>query len=479
MESSKLFRKKTLLQLTDAAEKSGLKKTLTAFDLAALGIGSVVGMGIFVSTGTGALKAGPAVSLSYLVAAVVCGFCALTYSELASMFPVAGSTYSYSYVAFGELIAWIIGWDLMLEYLVSAGAVASGWSSTFQGLLLTYNITIPKIFSLAPITDNYNYATAKIGKLATTGTLIDLPAVLVVLFITWLLYIGIKESAKLNNIIVVIKILVILLFLGLGVTHINIANYHPFMPYGWKGVMAGASTIFFAFIGFDAVSTAAEETKNPTRDVPMGLAICLVVVIILYVAVALVLTGMVPYLKIDQNNALPAALRGIGITWGSAFVSTGAIIGMISTLLVTIYGQIRIFMVMSRDGLLPPVFAQVHPIHKTPNVCTWITGILTAAIAGLLPLGMIIDLCNIGTLFAFVLVSIGVIVLRKTMPNAPRPFRVPGSPVTPIITILGCIYIMSALVPVTWIRFVVWLAIGLIIYFAYGMKHSILNKTNI
>lgn len=471
-----LFRKKTLSQLTDAAEKSGLKKSLTAFDLCALGIGSVVGMGIFVTTGTGALKAGPAVSLSYVVAAVVCGLCALTYSELAAMFPVAGSTYSYSYVAFGELIAWIIGWDLMLEYLVSAGAVASGWSSTFTGLLATYNIKFPHIIALAPITDNYDYATAHIGKIGTTGTIVDLPAVAITLFITWLLYIGIKESANLNNVIVGIKILVIIIFVALGVTHINLANYHPFMPYGWKGVMAGASTIFFAFIGFDAVSTAAEETRNPKRDVPLGLAMCLVIVIILYVAVATTLTGMVPFKNIDQNNALPAALRSIGITWGSAFVSTGAIIGMISTLLVTIYGQIRIFMVMSRDGLLPAVFAQVHPVHKTPNLCTWITGILTAAIAGFLPLGMIIDLCNIGTLFAFVLVSIGVIVLRYTMPDAERPFRVPGAPFTPVITVFGCVYIMASLVPVTWIRFFVWLAIGLVIYFLYGMKHSTMNK---
>jgi APA family basic amino acid/polyamine antiporter len=471
-----LFRKKTLNQLTDAADKSGLKKTLTAFDLAALGIGSVVGMGIFVTTGTGALKAGPAVSLSYLVTAVVCGLCALTYSELAAMFPVAGSTYSYSYVAFGELIAWIIGWDLMLEYLVSAGAVASGWSATFQGLLGNYNITLPKIIAGAPITDNYDYATAHIGKITTTGSLLDLPAVAIVLFITWLLYIGIKESAKLNNVIVGVKILVILIFLFLGVSHINLANYNPFMPYGWKGVMAGASTIFFAFIGFDAVSTAAEETENPKRDVPLGLAICLIIVIILYVAVAMTLTGMVPFLKIDQNNALPAALKGIGITWGATFVSLGAIIGMISTLLVTIYGQIRIFMVMSRDGLLPPVFAQVHPVHKTPNLCTWITGIVTAAIAGLLPLGMIIDLCNIGTLFAFVLVSIGVIVLRYTMPNAERPFKVPGAPFTPVLTIAGCIYIMASLVPVTWIRFAVWLIVGLVIYFAYGKSHSTMNK---
>ena len=296
------------------------------------------------------------------------------------------------------------------------------------------------------------------------------------MLITWVLYIGIRESAKINNIIVLVKIAVILLFVFLGVRHVSLANLQPMMPFGWKGVMAGAAIIFFAYIGFDAVSTAAEETKNPKKDVPLGLMLCLGVVIVLYVSVAFVLTGIVPYKLIDVGNALPAALGRIGIQWGGALVATGAIIGMISTLLVTLYGQIRIFMVMARDGLLPPAFAKVHPKHRTPHLCTWITGIATALIAGLFPLPMIIDLCNIGTLFAFVLVSIGVILLRKTRPEVERKFKTPGVPFTPLITVGFCFYLMASLPKVTWIRFGIWLLAGLAIYFMYGFRHSKLQK---
>lgn len=454
------FRKRSVEDFKEAVAESGLKKKLSAFDLAALGIGSVVGTGIFVATGTGSQIAGPAITLSYVVAAITSGLCALTYSELATMFPVAGSTYSYSYVAFGEIIAWIIGWDLMLEYLVSAAAVASGWSGTLIGLLKTYGINLPGAITTSPL----------------AGGFVDLPAIIIVALLSWLLYVGVSESAKLNNVIVAIKLFVILLFIVLGVTHINLANYHPFAPFGWKGIMSGAAIIFFAFIGFDAVSTAAEETSNPRKDVPMGLTICLGVVIVLYIAVSLTLTGMVPFKEIDVDNALPGALARIGITWGSALVGVGAVIGMISTLLVTMYGQIRIFMVMSRDGLLPKAFAHVSERYGTPGKCTFINGVLTAAIAGIFPLGAIMDLCNIGTLFAFVLVSIGVIVLRKTMPDVERKFRCPGVPFTPILTIAFCFYLMYSLPPVTWIRFVVWLAIGLAIYFGYGAGHSTLNK---
>ncbi|MBU3214462.1 amino acid permease [Clostridium estertheticum] len=455
-----IWKKKTLEQMLHSAEKSDLKKNLTSKDLAALGIGAVVGTGIFVSTGVGAHLAGPAVVLSFIVAAVISALCALTYSELATMFPVAGSTYAYSYVAFGELIAWIIGWDLMLEYLVSSAAVASGWSGTFVGLLSSAGLNLPNAIIRTP----------------SAGGIIDLPAVLITMFVTWILFIGIKESAKLNNKIVMVKIGVIVLFVILGVFHINVANYKPFAPFGWSGVMAGASIIFFAYIGFDAVSTAAEETINPKRDVPRGLAICLGVVIILYVAVALVITGMVPYKEIIENNAVPGALARFGINWGAALVGTGAVIGMISTLLVMLYGQIRVFMVMSRDGLLPKVFSKVHPIHKTPTLCTIITGSIAGIMAGFLPLDEIIKLCNIGTLFAFILVSIGVIVLRKTMPNIERKFRCPWVPVLPIISALACIYLMSALPLVTWIRFIIWLLIGIVIYFVYSRHHSLLQK---
>jgi basic amino acid/polyamine antiporter, APA family len=458
--------RKSPAEIMDASEHTQLKKNLRAIDLAALGIGSVVGTGIFVATGQGAKLAGPGVLLSFIVAAVTCGFCALTYSELACMFPIAGSTYSYTYAAFGEVIAWIIGWDLMLEYMVAASAVASGWSTTFIGLIQSIGIKPPQALLTAPITTN------AAGRIVFSGGVVDLPAILITLAITWILFVGVRESAKFNNIIVAVKIAVILFFIVLGVRHVSLSNLHPMMPFGWKGVMAGAAIIFFAYIGFDAVSTAAEETKNPKRDVPLGLMLCLGVVIILYVAVAFVLTGMVPYKEIDVGNALPAALARVGIRWGGALVATGAIIGMISTLLVTLYGQVRIFMVMARDGLLPAPFAKVHPKHMTPHICTWITGTMTALIAGLFPLPMIIDLCNIGTLFAFVLVSVGVIVLRKTEPDVERRFKTPGVPFTPLITVGFCFYLMYSLPIVTWVRFAIWLLAGLAIYFAYGVRHS-------
>jgi APA family basic amino acid/polyamine antiporter len=457
---------KTPAQINEASEHTELKKNLRAIDLAALGIGSVVGTGIFVATGQGAHLAGPGILLSFVIAALTCAFCALTYSELACMFPVAGSTYSYSYVAFGEVIAWIIGWDLMLEYMVSASAVASGWSTTFIPLVQSMGIKLPRALLTPPVT------TSPAGRIVFSGGIVDLPAVLITMLITYILYIGIRESARINNIIVVIKIAVILLFVFLGVSHINISNLNPFAPFGWKGIMAGAAIIFFAYIGFDAVSTAAEETKNPKRDVPLGLMICLGVIILLYVSVAFVLTGMVPFKQIDIGNALPAALARIGIQWGGALVATGAVIGMVSTLLVTLYGQVRIFMVMARDGLLPASFSRVHSVHKTPHICTWITGSVTALIAGAFPLPMIIDLCNIGTLFAFILVSIGVIVLRRTRPEVERKFKTPGVPFTPLLTVVFCFYLMYSLPGVTWLRFGLWLAAGLVIYFVYSIKHS-------
>lgn len=457
-----IFRKRTTEDFNETAAKSSLKKKLSAFDLAALGIGSVVGTGIFVATGQGSQLAGPAVTLSFIIAAITSALCALTYSELATMFPVSGSTYSYSYVAFGEIIAWIIGWDLILEYLVSAAAVASGWSGTLVGILNSYGIHIPDMLTKAPV----------------SGGIVDLPAVIITFIVTWILYIGVSESAKVNNIMVGVKIFIILLFIVLGVTHINIANYHPFAPFGMNGIMSGAAIIFFAFIGFDAVSTAAEETKNPKTDVPIGLAICLIAVIVMYIGVSLVLTGIVPFTSINVNDALPSALSSIGITWGSALVGVGAVIGMISTLLVTLYGQIRIFMVMSRDGLLPKSFSKVNKKYSTPGLCTIITGIVTAGLAGFLPLGIIMELCNIGTLFAFILVSIGVIVLRKTMPNVERKFKCPGVPYTPIVTIGFCIYLMASLPLMTWVRFGIWLAIGIFIYYTYGYKHSTINDAN-
>ncbi|KAJ53614.1 APA family basic amino acid/polyamine antiporter [Clostridium tetanomorphum] len=457
-----VFRKKTTKDFKEAVSKTNLKRKLRAFDLAAIGIGSVVGTGIFVATGQGSQLAGPAVIISFIIAAITSALCALTYSELASMFPVSGSTYSYSYVAFGEIIAWIIGWDLILEYLVSASAVASGWSGTLLGILKNYGIIIPEVLTKAPV----------------AGGMVDLPAVLITFVITFILYLGVSESAKVNNIIVGVKILVIFIFIVLGLSHINLANYRPFAPFGTKGIMAGASIIFFAFIGFDAVSTASEETQNPKKDVPLGLAICLITVIIMYIGVSLVLTGIIPFKLVNVQDALPGALSHIGINWGAALVGVGAILGMISTLLVTLYGQVRVFMVMARDGLLPKRFASVNKKYSTPGLCTIITGIITAVIAGFLPLNIIMELCNIGTLFAFVLVSIGVIVLRKTMPNVERKFKCPGVPYTPALTVIFCGYLMTSLPLMTWVRFGIWLALGLIIYFAYGYKNSTLNKNS-
>lgn len=455
-----IFRKRSIEDFKEASQKSGLKKKLGAFDLAAIGIGSIVGTGVFVATGQGAKMAGPSVTISFIIAAITSALCALTYSELATMFPVAGSTYSYSYVAFGELIAWIIGWDLILEYLVSAAAVASGWSGTLVGILNSYGIHFPEMLIKTPL----------------AGGIMDLPAILITAVITWLLFIGVSESAKVNNIIVGVKIAVILIFVVLGATHVKPMNYHPFAPYGFKGIMSGAAIIFFAFIGFDTVSTAAEEAENPKKDIPRGLALCVILVIILYLSVAFTLTGMVPYKLIEVDNALPGALSRIGVTWGSTFVAAGAVIGMISTLLVTLYGQVRIFMVMSRDGLLPKSFSNVNKKYGTPGACTIITGIVTAAMSGFLPLDIIMDLCNIGTLFAFILVSVGVIVLRKTMPNVERKFKCPGVPYTPILTIIFCFYLMASLGTITWIRFAIWMAIGLAIYFLYGIKNSTLNN---
>lgn len=455
-----VFRKRGVADFKEATEHSGLRKQLTAFDIAALGIGSVIGTGIFVATGQGSQLAGPAITISYIIAAITSALCALTYAELATMFPVAGSTYSYTYVAFGEIVAWLIGWNLILEYTVVAAAIASGWSSTLVGIFEAYNIHLPAMLIKSPL----------------AGGIVDLPAILIVAFLTWLLYMGVSESAKVNNIIVIIKVSVILVFIAIGATHINPANYHPFAPYGTKGIMSAAAIIFFAYIGFDAVSTAAEETVNPKRDIPLGLTICMIVIIILYIAVSLVLTGMVPYKEIDVNNALPASLARIGINWGSALVGVGAVVGMISSLLVTIYGQVRIFMVMARDGLIPKSFASISQKHGTPAKCTIITGALTAAIGGLLPLTVLMDLCNIGTLSAFVVVSIGVIVLRKTMPNIERKFKCPGVPFTPILTVFFCFYLMYSLPGVTWIRFAIWTIVGIAIYFLYGMRHSTLNK---
>ncbi|SMC25861.1 amino acid/polyamine/organocation transporter, APC superfamily (TC 2.A.3) [Clostridium acidisoli DSM 12555] len=457
-----IFRKKTLESMLKSAEKTHLKKNLRAKDIAALGIGAVVGVGIFVATGEGAHLAGPAIIVSFILAAIVACLCGLSYCELATMFPVAGSTYSYAYITFGELVAMIVGWCLTAEYLVACSAVASGWSGTFVGILQSFGINLPHAIIASP----------------SKGGILDLPAIVITLLLTYMLYYGMKESSRINNIIVCVKLLIIVLFIALGVSHINVENYKPFAPFGFKGIFAGAATIFFSYIGFDAISTTAEEAENPNKDVPRGLFICLAVVSILYISVAFVLTGMVPFREIISENAVPGALARVGIRWGSALVGVGAILGMISTIIAVLYGQIRVFMVMSRDGLISKSFSKIHKKHNTPYIATAITGIVAAIIAGVLPLDIIVEFLSTGTLISFSVVSLAVIVLRKRMPDFKRIYRCPGVPVTPIITIICCILLLSRLKAITWIGFVCWLAIGLIVYFTYGIRHSSLNEKN-
>ncbi|WP_297428299.1 amino acid permease [Clostridium sp.] len=458
-----IFKKKSVDKILEGVQKTALKKNLKAKDIAAFGIGAVVGVGIFVATGTGAHLAGPAVIVSFIIAGIVAGLCALCYCELSTMFPVAGSTYSYSYIVFGEIVAMIIGWCLTAEYLVACSAVASGWSGTFVGILKSVGVVLPATLTSSP----------------SKGGIVDLPAVLIIAVITYILYYGMKESARVNNIIVGVKIAIIIIFVVLGVGHINTANYTPFAPFGFGGIFAATATIFFSFIGFDAISTAAEEAENPKRDIPIGLIICLIAVTTLYVSVAVVLTGMVPYNEIISENAVPGALARVGINWGAALVGTGAILGMISTMMVVLYGQVRVFMVMSRDGLLPKVFSKVHPTHKTPHISTIITGTIAAIIAGFIPLDIIVEFLSTGTLLGFIAVSLAVIVLRKTMPDFKRVFRTPGVPFTPIVSIICCIVLLCGLKLITWIGFIVWLLIGLIVYFVYGRKHSVLQNEEV
>ncbi|MDF2879940.1 MAG: amino acid permease [Clostridiaceae bacterium] len=455
-----IFKKKSVEQILEGARKTDLKKNLKAKDIAAFGIGAVLGVGIFVATGEGAHLAGPAVIISFVLAGIVACLCALCYCELSTMFPVAGSTYSYAYIVFGEIVAMIIGWCLTAEYLVACSAVASGWSGTFVGILKSFGITLPTAITESP----------------SKGGILDLPAILVIVLITSILCYGMKESARLNNIIVAVKVSIIIIFLALGFSHINPANYRPFAPLGFKGIFAGTATIFFSYIGFDAISTAAEEAENPKKDIPAGLIICLAVVTLLYVLVAFVLTGMVPYKEIISENAVPGALASVGINWGAALVGTGAIFGMFSTLMVVLYGQVRIFMVMSRDGLLPKIFSKIHRTQKTPYISTIITGAVAGLIAGFVPLDLIVQFLSIGTLIGFAVVSAAVIVLRKTMPDFNRVFKTPGVPYTPIISIACCIILLSRLRLKTWIGFIIWLAIGLAAYFLYGRKHSVLQN---
>jgi APA family basic amino acid/polyamine antiporter len=463
-----LFRKKSINQLIQSS-KTGktLKKDLTAWDLTLLGIGAIIGTGIFVLTGTGALTAGPALTLSFIVAGLACAFAALCYAEFASLVPVSGSVYTYSYATLGEFVAWIIGWDLVLEYLLATSTVSVGWSGYFQSLLKgLFGFELPVALTAAP------------GALPGKTTFFNLPAFLIVLVITFLLARGITESKRANNIMVMIKILVVLLFIFVGVQYVKPANWTPYMPFGYQGVFSAAALVFFAYIGFDAVAAAAEETKNPQRDLPRGLLYSLGICTVLYVVVSGIMTGMVPFKLFaqDQSHPVSLALKMTGENWVAGFVDLGAIMGMTTVMLVMLYGQTRIFFAMSRDGLLPKKFSDVHEKYRTPYGATWFLGLIAALIGALVPLEKLAELVNIGTLAAFTLVSFGVLVLRKTMPDAKRPFKVPGVPVVPILAMLFCVFLMTQLKALTWIAFVVWLTIGLVIYFGYSRKHSVLSQ---
>ncbi len=444
-------------------EGGGLKRALGAFDLVMLGIGCIIGTGIFVLTGVAAVQhAGPAVSLSYALAGAVCILAALCYSEFATMIPISGSAYSYAYATMGELIAWIIGWDLVLEYALAASAVAVGWSGYVTNLLAGFQLQLPAAIAGSP------------G--VVEGALFNLPAALVLLVITTLLVVGIRESATTNAIIVAIKLFVVFFVIGAGAFYVSPENWHPFMPFGFNGVAEGAATVFFAYIGFDAVTTAAEEARNPERDMTIGIVGSLLGCTVLYLAVAAVLTGMVPLSAIDISAPVAKAFESHGLKFAAGVISAGAVAGLTSVLLVLLLGQSRVFFAMSRDGLLPPVFSAVHPRFGTPHVSTMLVGGIVALVAGFIPLGELAHLANIGTLFAFVVVSVGVIVLRRVDPDRRRPFRTPLVPLLPIGSVLGCAYLMSKLPMDTWIRFVVWLAIGLVIYFLYGIHHSRVQK---
>jgi len=439
---------------------TGLRRCLTAFDLTLLGIGAIIGAGIFVLTGiAAATKAGPAIVLSFVVSGLACAFSALSYAELAASIGGCGSAYGYAYAGLGEVVAWVIGWDLILEYGVAVAAVAIGWSGYANNALNAAGLHLP----------------AKLLTVPAQGGLINLPAALIVLVLSLLLALGVRQSARFNAVMVVVKLVAIATFIAVAAPNVQPVNWHPFMPFGWPGVMGGAALIFFAYIGFDAVSTAAEEAIDPPRDVPIGILASLAVCTIIYMIVAGLLTGIVPYSTLNVASPVADSMLRLGYRWASAIVAAGAIAGLTTVMLVLIYGLTRIFLSMSRDGLLPPVFSAINARTHTPIRVILVSGILIAAGAGFTPIGEVAELANIGTLAAFVLVCAGVISLRYTRPELKRPFRTPWSPVIPLLGIIFCIYLMASLPIITWLRFIVWLAIGLVIYFSYSRSRSALN----
>lgn len=502
-----LFIRKTLTQLFAEAEsnENGLKRHLGAWNLTFLGIGAVIGAGIFVLTGQAAAQyAGPGIVISFIISGLACAFAGLCYAEFSAMIPIAGSAYTYSYATLGEFLAWIIGWDLILEYLFAASTVAVGWSGYVVSFLQDFNIIIPPHLSAAtgtvlvnvpaigwkPETSQLINALTEqginIANLQHVTAIINIPAMFVIAVIAILLVIGIKESANFNNVMVIAKLAVIVLFIAIGFFFVKHTNWVPFIPkntgvsghFGWSGILRGAGVIFFAYIGFDAVSTAAQETKNPQRDMPIGIMGSLGISTILYILVAIVLTGIVSYTTLNVADPIAVGVNSMGSSmfWLRPIIKLAAIAGLSSVVLVMLMGQPRIFYSMSKDGLLPPVFSKVHPKFKTPYISTILTCFVALIIAGTLPISILGELVSIGTLLAFAIVCISIIVLRKTNPDVPRPFRTPWVPVVPILGAFVCFYLMVSLPLDTWIRLFAWMAIGFVIYFTYGIKHSHARK---